>query len=260
MSEPTYIFAETQHFSEQERLQEIEQVFDPATRQRIEATGVTTHWRCLEVGAGAGSIAHWLSEVAGEVVAVDLDTRFLKQLPSHIEVLQGDIQQLSLPPHSFDLIHARYVLIHILEFQAVLSKLLTLLKPGGWIVLEEPDFSAARVISGETPACQAVNRVNRAIIQMFTNKGIDAAFGVKLPVLLQAFGLQNLSIENDVPLSPGGSGIAKVMQRSALQLAAQYLATGEATREDIEQYCCFADDPTTWAIYYATVGVTAQNA
>lgn len=260
MSEPTYIFAKTQHFSELERLQAIEQVFDPNSRRRIQATGITAHWRCLEVGAGAGSIAHWLAEIGGEVVAVDRDTRFLKHLESTaVEVIQGDIRQTLLQPNSFDLIHARYVLIHLPDFQAVLSKLLTLLKPRGWMVLEEPDFSAARAIVGEEVACQAMNRVNRAILQMFANKGMDAALGVKLPALVQKLGLQELSVENDVPLSQGGSGVASVMRMSTIQLAEQYIATGEVTYEDIEHYCRFSDDPNTWAIYYATVGVTTQK-
>lgn len=80
MSDSKYIFADTHDSREFERLLLIEKVFDPASRRRILTTGLTTGWRCLEVGAGAGSIVHWLAEVVGEsgkVVAVDLDTRFI---------------------------------------------------------------------------------------------------------------------------------------------------------------------------------------
>ena len=137
--------------------------------------------------------------------------------------------------------------------------MLDLLKPGGWIVIEEPDFSAARAIVGEEAACQSMNRVNRGIFQMFANKGMDYALGVKLPKIFQQLGLQQLSVENDVPLSNGGSGIATVMKMSAVQLTEKYIATGEASHEDIENYCLFADDLHAWAIYYATVGVIAQK-
>ncbi|MER3434900.1 MAG: SAM-dependent methyltransferase [Leptolyngbya sp. ERB_1_1] len=256
-----YVFTDVQQVRELERLQTIEQVFDPATRARIQATGITANWHCLEVGAGAGSIAQWLAAVVGEqgkVVAVDLDTRFVErfQLPN-LEVLQADIRHSPLENHSFDLIHARYVLIHIPDFQAALTRMLNLLKPGGWIVIEEPDFSAARAIVGE--ACQSVDRVNRSILKMFANRGMDYALGVHLPALFQNPGLQRLIVENDVPLSSGGSAVATVMKMSAIQLAQKYISTGEATQEDIEQYCLFADNPNTWAIYYATVGVSAQK-
>jgi SAM-dependent methyltransferase len=258
-----YVFTDSQYSEELERLQAIEQVFDPASRKRIQSTGITTNWRCLEVGAGAGAIAQWMAAVVGEggkVVALDLDTRFVANIKSsNVEVLAADIRHLPLENHSFDLVHARYVLIHIPDFQVALSRMLDLVKPGGWIVIEEPDFAAARAIAGEEAACQSVNRVNRAILQMFTARGMDYALGVKLPAILQRCGWQQLSVENDTPLSNGGSGIATVMKMSTVQLAHKYVATGEATQEDIEKYCLFADDQNAWAVYYATVGVIAQK-
>jgi ubiquinone/menaquinone biosynthesis C-methylase UbiE len=258
-----YVFTDAQQVRELERLQAIERVFDPESRARIHTTGITADWQCLEVGAGAGSITQWLAAIVGErgrVVAVDLDTRFVSSLRlPNVEVLQADIRHLPLENNSFDLVHARYVLIHIPDFQVALSRMVDLLKPGGWIVIEEPDFSAARAIFGEAAACQSVNRVNRAILQMFASRGMDYALGVNLPARFQRLGLQQLSVENNTPLSNGGSGVATVMKMSTMQLAEKYIATDEATHEDIEQYCQFADDRNSWAIYYATVGLIAQK-
>ncbi len=258
-----YVFTAAHQVQELERLRTIEQIFDPVSRARIEKTGITAKWQCLEVGAGAGSITQWLATVVGEqgkVVAIDLDTRFVSQLRSpNVEILQADIRHPPLESHAFDLIHARYVLIHIPDFEVALAKMLDLLKPGGWLVIEEPDFSAARAISGEKSACESVDRVNRSILQMFANRDMDYALGVHLPAKFQKLGLQQLSVENDVPLAHGGSGIATVMKLSTMQLAQKYIATGEANQEDIEQYCLFADDPNTWSIYYATVGIIAQK-
>ncbi len=258
-----YIFTDSQHRQELERLQAIEQFCDPASRRIIQTTGITTNWRCLEVGAGAGSIAQGMASVvgaAGQVVAVDLNTRFLNQINlPNLRVLEADIRELPLENASFDLVHARYVLIHIADFQVALSRMLALLKPGGWLVLEEPDFSAARAIIGEATACQSVDRVNQAIWQMFTDRNMDYALGVKLPAILQSHGLQPIRVENDAHLANGGSSMAQVMKLSALQLAEPYIATGKATRADLEQYCWLAEDPKAWAIYYATIRVSLQN-
>lgn len=263
MSQAEYIFSDSQNLKERERLQIIEKIFDRKTRQRILKTGITEKWQCLEIGAGAGSIAKWLATVVGEngkVVAVDLETRFLANIKSsNIEILQADIRHLALPNQSFDLIHARYLLIHIPDFQLALSKMLDLLKPGGWLVIEEPDFSAARAITGEDTMCASVNRVKQAIQQMFTDRGMDYALGVKLPGIFQKLGLQKLSVENDASLDCGGSDMAKMMKMSTMQLTQKYIATGAVTHSDIEKYCLFADDPNTWAIYYATVGVIGQK-
>jgi SAM-dependent methyltransferase len=264
MTTSQYVFTDSQRSKEFERLQAIEQIFDPASQRRILSTRITENWRCLEVGAGAGSMTRWLAEAvgaSGKVVAVDLDTRFVADIDQpNVEVLEADVRHLSLKNDSFDLVHARYVLIHIPDFQVALTNILRVLKPGGWLVLEEPDFSAARAVVRERTACQAMDRVNQSILQMFENRGMDYALGIKLPAILQGFGLQQLCVENDAPLSNGGSGIATMMRMSALQLAEKYIATGRATQEDIEQYCLFADDERAWAIYYATVGVIAQKA
>ena len=260
-----YIFTDTQFDSELKRLQILEKVSDPASRRRILATGLTTGWQCLEVGAGAGSIMRWMSQeigTSGKVTAIDVDTRFVedRSLPilPNAEVIKADINQTVLTD-SFDLIHARNILIHLADYQVTLAKIFNWLKPNGWLVLEEPDFSAARFISGTQSEHQSVKRVNQAICQMFTNQGKDYALGVKLPFLLQQLGLQQLQVKNDVPISPGGSDIATMMKLSALGLAEKYTATGMARNEDIQNYCQFAENPTSWGIYLATVGVWGQK-
>lgn len=65
---------------ERARLASLEAVFDPYSRAAIIATKPNPGWRCLEVGAGGGSVAEWLSSVVGPdgvVVATDLETKFL---------------------------------------------------------------------------------------------------------------------------------------------------------------------------------------
>ncbi len=152
---PSYIFDQTQHLKERTRLQAIEKIFDPATERRLLGTGLKSGWRCLEIGPGAGSIMRWLGQTVGEsgkVVAVDINPRFLEDEQSpRIEVVKSDIQSFETET-KFDLIHARYVLIHIPDYEKAFRKMMSLLKPGGWIVLEEPDFSAAKM----TSLCRAV--------------------------------------------------------------------------------------------------------
>ena len=262
MSQSDYIFTDTQFESELTRLQELEKIYDPASRRQILATGITTGWQCLEIGAGAGSMMRWMSEIvgaSGRVTAIDIDTRFVKDTRlANVEIIEADIHQVALDK-LFDLIHVRHVLVHQAN-TSLLSKILELLKPGGWLVIEEPDFSATRFISGTPTQQQAVNKINQAICQMFANQGKDYALGLKLPSLLQQLGFQNMQIENDVPIVAGNSDIATLMKLSARQLAKKYLATGKATQADIETYCQCTEDDTVWAIYLASVSAIAQKA
>src|SRR5437899_2000281 len=103
---------------EGDRLRLAEAVFDPVTTSRLTFLGVGPGWRCLEVGAGAGSIAVWLARrvaPSGQVTASDIDTRFLDRLEPQpgLEVLRHDITGVGLPPATFDLVHARLVLQHL---------------------------------------------------------------------------------------------------------------------------------------------------
>ena len=64
---------------ERERLAGMEALWDPGTVRALEAVGVAEGWRCLEVGAGAGSVAQWLADRVGEggkVIATDLNTKY----------------------------------------------------------------------------------------------------------------------------------------------------------------------------------------
>lgn len=263
MATREYVFDDTRYQAELVRLRAIEAVFDPPTKIRLESTGLSKGWRYLELGPGAGSIMRWLGEKAGpdgRVTAVEINPRFLdvREAPN-IDVLKADIREMNFERNQFDLIHGRYVLLHIPNYQSVLEKLLETLKPGGWLVLEEPDFSAARPIHGPKHLCRPLEKVNHAIYQMYRKLGIDHAAGLKLPAALQALGMENLRVDNDAPLAHGGSGVARMMRMSAEQLRDKYIATNEVTAEDVDAYCEFAENPYTWAIYYSTIAVTAQS-
>jgi 2-polyprenyl-3-methyl-5-hydroxy-6-metoxy-1,4-benzoquinol methylase len=99
------------------RLDLLQQVHDPATIRELETLGSLSGWHCLDIGAGAGSIAVWLAQAvgnAGSVLATDLDTKFLEQLRlPNLKVARHDITSDHLPDSCFDLIHSR-LLVHLL--------------------------------------------------------------------------------------------------------------------------------------------------
>src|SRR5438045_4173301 len=89
----TYIYSQ-QWEQERARLAGLSAQFDTTTIRHLAATGVTDGWRCLEVGAGAGSVARWLAAAVGptgRVLATDLDIRFLGDLGPPIEVVRHDV-------------------------------------------------------------------------------------------------------------------------------------------------------------------------
>lgn len=129
---------------ERRRLELFEERLDPLTMRRIELLGLAPGVRCLEVGAGRGSIARRLCEYAGpkgRVTATDLQIGFLSELSlPNLDVLRHDVTTDEFPESSFDLVHVRAVLMHIADRMAVLRRMVSWLAPGGWLLLEEGDF------------------------------------------------------------------------------------------------------------------------
>ena len=263
MTDTAYVFEGAGRHSELDRLHLLESVFDPASRRVLLAAGLSAGMRCLEIGAGAGSIATWMGEVVGTkgwVAAVDISTRFLTETTrANVAVYEADIRTVDLEPASFDIAHARFVFIHVAEWRAALDAGLRLLKPGGRLVLEEPDFSVSQALAGEVALRHSFHRVHEAIEAMFNVRNMDHAFGLRLPAVLEELRLDNVTFENDVPIAQGGSPLARMMGMSTRQLREKYLATGLATDADIENYGAFSSHPSSWAIYHGTVRGSARK-
>jgi SAM-dependent methyltransferase len=255
MGQLSYVFEDAARARELERLQAIEELFDPETQRLLSSVGLWEGRRCLEVGAGAGSIAAWMKSKAGpsgRVLAIDLDVRFLERFAPEIEIVQGDVRDAALPAETFDVVHARYVLIHNADSAAILDALVRCLKPGGFMLLEEPDFGTIEPSAGPERLSQGFSRVGEAINAMFRARGMNPALGRSLGAMFQARGLDIASLGCDAHLARGGSVLAKMMGLSALQLTDKYIETGSATAEDVQTYGEFSTDPSCWGIYYST--------
>ena len=254
-----YIFETNADDRELGRLRMIEAAVDTDTVALLEETGITAGWSCLELGAGAGSIAEWMGARVGSkgtVLAVDKKTAYLRRFSSPpYRIIEGDFLSLPVEP-AMDLLHARYVLIHNKQDEEMLKKIRTIVKPGGYVVLEEPDFTSAQLLNPRGDA--AHQRVNEAICRMFTKAGLDPAYGLGLPRKLAELGLDILRAKATMQLCPGNAPIADMMAESALVLRKEYTGTGVVADEDVDHYVAHAHDPRYWSVYYATVSVIAR--
>ena len=228
---------------ERKRLSLLQQVYDPASIRRLEALGPMEAWRCLEVGAGAGSIAVWLSRRVGpqgSVVATDLDTRFLDELRiPNLRVLRHDIVNDDLPESSFDLIHSR-LLIHLLPArEKALTKLASALKRGGWLLCEVFD-NALVLYPREDPVRDAVLGLIHA--------ESDRAWARHLPEVLYNLGFTEVEAEADAQIYNGGSPAAELYRLTWLQFRDQVLEKGILPANDFDSQLAKLSDPQYWVI------------
>lgn len=256
----TYIFDTNPAEREYRRLRLIEEAHDPTTIALLVETGIQRGWHCLELGPGAGSILRWIGKRVGpEGLAVGIDKQAqhlheLSSLPYHI--YEGQFLEVPLD-YSFDLIHVRYVLIHNPMDEEMLKKMFTLLKPGGWAVIEEPDFTSATLPDPGDASPQA--GVNRAMCRMFTGIGLHPEYGLLLPSKLEAAGFHTVRTQSIMHLCAGDSPIARVMGESALVLQEEYCRTGLCSPEDIQHYVNLSRTPSHWSVYHSTTSTIVRK-
>src|SRR5262249_5022235 len=137
------------------------------------------------------------------------------------------------------------------------EKFCALVRPGGFLVVEEPDFTSAKLLNrhGE-PSRQ---RVNNALCRMFEQMGLGPAYGLVLPARMAAAGGRGLEVDSCAHLSHRGDALARMMGESTRALGDRYVATEEAGPEDVEEYAENANDDRLWAVYYSTVSVIAER-
>src|SRR5579884_3215226 len=126
------------------RLALLEHWLDPGTIHQLQTLGVGAGWRCLVVGGGGGSIVEWLCRQVGPsgcILATDVNTRFLEALDyPNLKVRRHDILADELVESAaFDLVHVRFVLMHLADPSRAVRRMVAALKPGGWLLAEEGD-------------------------------------------------------------------------------------------------------------------------
>ena len=173
---------------EDERLTLMSRMLDPQMFFRLEQIGVGPGWKCLEVGAGNGSVSHWLAEKVGpegHVVASDIDTRFLDRLSlPNLEVRRIDVTRDPLGS-GYDLVCGRAFLHHIPQRIDVLGRLAEAVRPGGFLLVEEPDFHP--VLASDSPL---VRDFWQGFLAWAADHGIDYFVGRRLGALLDGLGFR----------------------------------------------------------------------
>jgi SAM-dependent methyltransferase len=170
-----------------------EAMWDAGTTAVLARHGSSTADAVLEVGAGAGSIVRWLAAQAApgsRVVATDLDTRFVEGLATEdgavaVEIRQADIVTDNLEPDGYDLVHSRMVVEHLAEKERAIGHMVAGLRPGGYLIVEDLDWTAF----GFDSDTDLEHRAAEAILGVMSRGGFDPKTGRHLPGLLAAQGL-----------------------------------------------------------------------
>jgi SAM-dependent methyltransferase len=228
------------------RFNALSTLYDHRTIEQLESCGVGPGWNCLEVGGGGGTIAVWLAErvgSAGHVLVTDLDPRFLdgSKFPN-LEVRRHNVVTDPLPEAAFDLIHSRLVLIHLPERETVLARLITALKPGGWLLLE--DFDSASLSSDPFLNSGEIQlKTQTALYRVVEDAGIERRWGRLLFSRMRALGLVDVRAEGGLSMWCGGSAGAALTRANFQQLHEELIASGLVTARELQQDIARLEEP-----------------
>ncbi|GJE90561.1 S-adenosyl-L-methionine-dependent methyltransferase [Phanerochaete sordida] len=153
-----------------------------------ELPGFTPH-SILEVGAGSGA---WSIEAAERypdalVTAIDICPLPERPLPENLVFQLADVTKpFPFEPESFDLVHVRLILMHVPNAADVLRRAVELVRPGGWIIAEDPDmYEFMDENIGRLPP--AADRFLRAMTDAMEAIGVDYGIGAKLEGILKSY-------------------------------------------------------------------------
>lgn len=214
MNPPTqYVYADNADAAELKRLRLLESVADIDTLRILDQIGVRPGWRCLEVAAGAGSVARALAQrvgADGEVTAIDMDPRFLMSSAGpNLTIRRADVLTDDLGVDTFDLVHTRHLLAHLgVRAADAVARMAAAVRSGGWLVVEDIDLTHPPAWMAGTEQEAAVERVMDGFRRVITERGGDPRIGRRLPLLLEHAGLVDVEVDARMGYRrPGDTGL-----------------------------------------------------
>jgi SAM-dependent methyltransferase len=230
-----------------DRFEALAAVYDPMTAGHFDLLGVGPGWRCLEVGAGGGSVVRHLSErvgPTGRVLATDIEPRFLEPLAGlgNVDVARHDVVADPLPEGAFDLVHARLVLVHVPERLTAIHRLVQALRPGGWLLIEDGDgiLTGQSCLDPRTDEELLANRIRAGLMELLAERGVDFTFARSLFRILDGEGLVDIAGDGFVAFS---DTVRTLERANILQLREAFVASGLATDPEIDRFLAWLDEP-----------------
>lgn len=204
-----YVLGGTQ--TEQQRLLAQAAEFEVQSRWLLDQIDIRPGWLAVDVGCGPIGILNLLAERVGKegsVIGLEREERFVTMARSEIarrglrnvEIVQGDALNTGLPKAAFDLVHERLVMINVPDPEALLQEMISLLRPGGTIVLQDVDDISYTCVPLH-PSWTALLDAFHAVIHA---NGGNAYVGRELAGYLRGADIKNIRVKIHVgTVNPG---------------------------------------------------------
>jgi len=210
-------------------------MLDEFTIGRLARAGMPVGGRCLELGAGNGSVACWLAErvgARGQVVATDLKTQHVRHHPG-VTVLRHDAAVEALPAGPFDVVHARLLLAHLPSRREVLARMVDVLRPGGLLVVEEFGRVGAGVVlsAPDRAAPEIYCEFQGALAEVYATAGTDDGWAVRVNEAMTEACLVNVDTVTHARSWIGGTAGCALPLALSMELRGPLVEAGMVERD-----------------------------
>jgi len=183
----------------------------PESIELLSQLGLRAGQRAIDLGCGPSGILDLLAAAVapgGQVTGLDADPTHVALAAEYaaqhglgnVEVLAADARHTGLATGSFDLVHARTLLVTIPSPAGVLAEMARLARPGGWVASQEPDTEHSLCY----PPLPAWDRLRELLAASFQRTGADLHIGRKLPEMYRAAGLEQIGVTVHASCYPAG--------------------------------------------------------
>ena len=198
--------------------------------------------RALDLGCGPAGTIELLAErvgPTGSVTAIDIDPAHVAMARrlvqdrglTNVEVLRADARHTGLASDSFDVVHARLLLVNIRSPEQVVGEMVRLAKPGGWVVTDEVDGMAGIC----HPPDPAWDRLHDILLAAYCADGADLSIGRKLTHLLGDAGLTDIGVDGRADVYPAGHPRRTLLPDLVRSMSAKVADAGIASQDELAQ-------------------------
>jgi len=112
-----------------------------SVEEMIDHAALPTPGHVLDAGGGTGRVASAIRDQAGEVVIADSSLGMLRQADrTQLGLVCANSESLPFPSNCFERVIMVDALHHVMDQRHTAREMYRVLKPGGRIVIEEPDI------------------------------------------------------------------------------------------------------------------------
>ncbi len=227
--------------AELERLQLQARAWETEAEILLERVGVRPGWSCVDLGCGAMGVLGPLSARAGpsgRVLGIDIDTKQLAAVRAYVqqrrlvnvEIEERDAFHTGLLSDAFDLVHARFLAAPTGRGEELLAEMVRLARPGGTVVLQEPDTRSWQCY----PDDPAFSRLRDTVIAAFAHGGGDFNAGRHSLQRFRKAGLEDVRARAAVLTLPPGDPYIRLPCQFAASLRPRILEAGLMTERELD--------------------------